>query len=317
MSDANRELITRFYQAFQRLDAEAMVACYSDDITFSDPVFGTLRRREVGDMWRMLTSRAKDFSLTFDSVSANQDGGNAHWVARYLFTQTGRIVVNDIQARFVIRDGLISGATVLGYGERVRQFSEGVDSRQAGSPAALLSEFIEGNVLALNNLGDLVDAADLRAAVDLIASADIVYVAGFRRSLPVSSYLAYSLQQLNKKTIFVDGVGGLARQQVQSIGKGDLLIVSAGPGYFATIESLMMIAKNAGAKTALVTAQPAGELARLANHVLHIPAQTMADDQGGKTSVLPMGSLFEVSMMLTFELLVLRLRDGFRKQARH
>lgn len=107
MSDANRELITRFYQAFQRLDAEAMVACYSDDITFSDPVFGTLRGRDVGDMWRMLTSRAKNFSLTFDSVSANQDGGNAHWVARYLFTQTGRIVVNDIQARFVIRDGLI------------------------------------------------------------------------------------------------------------------------------------------------------------------------------------------------------------------
>ncbi|WP_438308130.1 nuclear transport factor 2 family protein [Pseudomonas guariconensis] len=107
MSDANRELITRFYQAFQRLDAEAMVACYSDDITFNDPVFGTLRGRDVGDMWRMLTSRAKNFSLTFDSVSANQDGGNAHWVARYLFTQTGRTVVNDIQARFVIRDGLI------------------------------------------------------------------------------------------------------------------------------------------------------------------------------------------------------------------
>ncbi|MEX5360742.1 nuclear transport factor 2 family protein [Pseudomonas guariconensis] len=107
MSDANRELITRFYQAFQRLDAEAMVACYSDDITFSDPVFGTLRGRDVGDMWRMLTSRAKNFSLAFDSVSANQDGGNAHWVARYLFTQTGRTVVNDIQARFVIRDGLI------------------------------------------------------------------------------------------------------------------------------------------------------------------------------------------------------------------
>lgn len=107
MSDANRELITRFYQAFQRLDAEAMVACYSDDITFSDPVFGTLRGRDVGDMWRMLTTRAKDFSLTFDNVYANQGGGSAHWVARYLFSQTGRSVVNDIQARFVIRDGLI------------------------------------------------------------------------------------------------------------------------------------------------------------------------------------------------------------------
>ncbi|MCG8294465.1 nuclear transport factor 2 family protein [Pseudomonas entomophila] len=103
MSDANSALITRFYQAFQRLDAEAMVACYSDDIVFSDPVFGTLRGRDAGDMWRMLTSRAKDFTLTFDNVRS--DG--AHWVATYLFSQTGRVVVNDIQARFVIRDGLI------------------------------------------------------------------------------------------------------------------------------------------------------------------------------------------------------------------
>ncbi|MBV4492785.1 nuclear transport factor 2 family protein [Pseudomonas oryzicola] len=107
MSDANRALITRFYQAFQRLDAEAMIACYSDDIVFSDPVFGTLRGKDAGDMWRMLTSRAKDFTLTFDNVSADERVGHAHWVATYLFSQTGRTVVNDIQARFVIRDGLI------------------------------------------------------------------------------------------------------------------------------------------------------------------------------------------------------------------
>ena len=108
MSDANQALITRFYQAFQRLDAEAMVACYSADVEFSDPVFGTLRGQDAGDMWRLLTSRAKDFSLTFDQVRANQDSGCAHWVATYLFSQTGRVVINDIQARFVIRDGLIS-----------------------------------------------------------------------------------------------------------------------------------------------------------------------------------------------------------------
>ncbi|MFB4393220.1 MULTISPECIES: nuclear transport factor 2 family protein [unclassified Pseudomonas] len=107
MSHANSALVTRFYQAFQRLDAEAMVACYSDDIVFSDPAFGTLHGKDVGDMWRMLTSRAKDFSLTFDSVRADERNGTAHWVATYLFSQTGRTVVNDIQASFVFRDGLI------------------------------------------------------------------------------------------------------------------------------------------------------------------------------------------------------------------
>jgi 6-phospho-3-hexuloisomerase len=93
------------------------------------------------------------------------------------------------------------------------------------------------------------------------------------------------------------------------VGNGDLLICSAGPGDFATIAALMTIGKNAGAKTAIVTAQPSSSLARSADHVLHIPAQTMADDQGAGISVLPMGSLFELSQMLVFELLVLRLRE--------
>ena len=106
-SQANSALITRLYEAFAQLDAEAMSACYTDDVLFSDPAFGELRGAQVGDMWRMLTSRAKDFSVVFDRVRADDQTGSAHWVATYLFSQTGRTVVNDIQARFVFRDGKI------------------------------------------------------------------------------------------------------------------------------------------------------------------------------------------------------------------
>ena len=107
MSQDHQALITRFYQAFQQLDAQAMAACYTDDVLFSDPVFGELRGQDAADMWRMLTSRAKDFSLTFDQVQADGQRGSAHWVATYVFSQTGASVVNDIQARFVFRDGKI------------------------------------------------------------------------------------------------------------------------------------------------------------------------------------------------------------------
>ncbi|GLK87711.1 nuclear transport factor 2 family protein [Pseudomonas turukhanskensis] len=107
MSHPNAELITRFYQAFQRQDAEAMAACYADDVHFSDPVFPSLKGSEAGDMWRMLTSRAQNFSLAFSNVQANDQTGSAHWVATYLFSGTGRMVVNRIQASFVFRDGKI------------------------------------------------------------------------------------------------------------------------------------------------------------------------------------------------------------------
>jgi 6-phospho-3-hexuloisomerase len=94
------------------------------------------------------------------------------------------------------------------------------------------------------------------------------------------------------------------------VGPGDLLVVSAGPGGFSTVNGLIGVARKAGARVACVTAQLQGTAPLAADLVFHIPAQTMANDQGADaTSVLPMGSLFEGAQYLAFELLVLALRD--------
>lgn len=107
MRHPNQQLIENFYHAFQRLDAEAMCACYADQVHFSDPVFSNLRGAEAGNMWRMLTSRAQNFSLVFDQVQANDTHGSARWIATYVFGQTGKVVVNEIEARFEFADGKI------------------------------------------------------------------------------------------------------------------------------------------------------------------------------------------------------------------
>jgi 6-phospho-3-hexuloisomerase len=96
-----------------------------------------------------------------------------------------------------------------------------------------------------------------------------------------------------------------------ALGAGDLLLVSAGPGYFSTVMALVMVARSAGSRVAVVTAQPAGEVPAEADTVIHLRAQTMADDKGG-TSVLPMGSLYEAAMLIFFDIvsIVLRERTG-------
>jgi 6-phospho-3-hexuloisomerase len=94
------------------------------------------------------------------------------------------------------------------------------------------------------------------------------------------------------------------------VGPGDLLVVSAGPGYLSTIAALVGVARSAGARTLCVTAQPGGQVPGACDAILAIPAQTMADDQGvSANSVLPMGSLFEGAQFLVFELLILALRE--------
>lgn len=103
----NEKLIHDFYEAFARLDADGMAKCYHPDAQFTDPAFPLLKGPEVMGMWRMLISRAKEFSLTHDGVSADDQGGRAHWEARYLFSKTGRSVHNRIDAMFAFKDGLI------------------------------------------------------------------------------------------------------------------------------------------------------------------------------------------------------------------
>jgi 6-phospho-3-hexuloisomerase len=95
------------------------------------------------------------------------------------------------------------------------------------------------------------------------------------------------------------------------VGAGDLLIVSAGPGSFSTVKALLGVAHSDGARTAVVTAQPKGDVPSAADTVIHLRAQTMADDKGGQ-SVLPMGSLYEAAMLIFFDIvsIVLRERTG-------
>ena len=108
MSSQNAQTIERFYKAFHERDGDAMAACYTPDVRFSDPAFGELHGDQAGAMWRMLTGQAKDLRIELVEHEADGDRGSARWKAWYTFTQTGRPVVNDVRARFVFRDGLIA-----------------------------------------------------------------------------------------------------------------------------------------------------------------------------------------------------------------
>jgi ketosteroid isomerase-like protein len=128
----NEQLIRRFYTAFQQLDYAAMRDCYSSQPVFSDPAFGLLQGDEVGAMWEMLCKRAKNFSLTFSNIELlDEEYATCNWTAVYIFSATGRRVVNNIKAHLRIQDGRIT--------EHTDKFDMWKWSRQAlGLPGWLL-----------------------------------------------------------------------------------------------------------------------------------------------------------------------------------
>ncbi len=163
--------------------------------------------------------------------------------------------------------------------------------------AARASDEIRAAVAAM-------DPAVMQAMVEELAQASRVVCYGVGREGLMMRALAMRLYHMGLNAHVAGDMS------CPPVGPGDLLVVSAGPGGFSTVNGLIGVAREAGARIVCVTAQPQGAAPQAADLVFHIPAQTMADDQGAAvTSVLPMGSLFEGAQYLAFELLILALRD--------
>lgn len=158
---------------------------------------------------------------------------------------------------------------------------------------------------ALAELGTVfsrLDDSEVNHAVEMIAEAKTTVVfAGGRERLQIMGF-AMRLFHMGVP-VAVEG-----DMTTPPVGEGDLFIVTCGPGEISTALALMGVAKAAGATILFVTAQPDSPGGALADYIVTLPAQTMADDQGEKkTSVLPMGSLFEGALFVLFEVMILKL----------
>jgi len=156
---------------------------------------------------------------------------------------------------------------------------------------------------ALAELGgvfDRLDDAQVVAVVERLAVARRIVVFGAGRERLQIMGLAMRLGHMG---LAASVVGEMV---TPAVGPGDVFLAVCGPGWLSTAEALMGVAKAAGAEVIVISALASPRVAPLADMVLQLPAQTMADDRGG-ASVLPMGSLFEGALFVLFEVMVLRL----------
>lgn len=142
-----------------------------------------------------------------------------------------------------------------------------------------------------------VDPAEVDALVQAILDANMVIVYGLGREGLVMRSFAMRLMHLG---IPVSVTGDMTTPPA---GPGTLFLVACGPGYISTAEALIGVARRAGATIFIVTAQPQAPLPRLADALLVLPAQTMAEGEGS-SSHQAMGSAFEQAMWILFDAVV-------------
>jgi len=154
----SKATIEKFYAAFAKLDGETMQSCYAPNAHFEDEVFTLDGPRQIGGMWRMLCEATKAKGLPHWKLEVSQiTERSAHWDAHYLFSATGRKVLNRIDASFEFD----AGGLIVKHRDR---FDFWAWSRQAlGTPGVLLgwSPFLRNKVRAqaAGNLKRFLDKA--------------------------------------------------------------------------------------------------------------------------------------------------------------
>ncbi len=151
------------------------------------------------------------------------------------------------------------------YSTRLRNLKD----NGAGSPAALLAEFVEAGRLSLEALAKSVDEAALEAAVARLAKAETVHVVGLRRAFPVASYLAYVFEKMSVPAMLHDGVGKLDHRF--ALRPGDALLAITFAPYSEETLTLAQDARARGLPVVAMTDHLTSPLARLADAVVAVP----------------------------------------------
>ncbi len=149
-----------------------------------------------------------------------------------------------------------------------------------------------------------ISSEQVEQLAERILQARYIFTAGAGRSGLMSRALAMRLMQLGLNAYVV------GETVTPKAGNGDLLIIVSGSGETKGLDIMADKALGAEVELAAVTIFPESSIGRKADLVVQVPGAPKDRAQKGNTStVQPMGSLFEQTVLLLFDGLMLHLME--------
>lgn len=147
-----------------------------------------------------------------------------------------------------------------------------------------------------------VDSAKASALRQAIIAAPRIFVTGRGRSGLHMRGFAMRLMHMGRTVYVVD------ETTTPGIGEGDLLLIGSGSGRTASQFGHATKAKSLNAKVGLITIAETSPIADIADYVVRINAVTpKLEGSAASGSFQPMGTLFEQSLGLLLDLLIVQL----------
>ncbi len=139
----------------------------------------------------------------------------------------------------------------------------------------------------------------LSVLVEAILAAERVFVCGSGRSLLMMRAFAMRLMHIGVEAYVV------GETITPAIAPGDLLIAGSGSGQTRGTLATLQAAAARGARTAVITAHGDSETAEACDLVVVVPLPVTGE--AAPSSRQPLGSLFEQSLLVVGDVLVMRL----------
>lgn len=149
----------------------------------------------------------------------------------------------------------------------------------------------------------LISTQEAELLVNSILEKKKVFVAGAGRSGFMAKSFAMRLMHMGVDA-YVTG-----ETVTSTFEKGDLLIIASGSGETNSLVTMGEKAKNIGGTIAAVTIFPNSTIGKMADFSVKLPGSPKDQKNGVQETIQPMGSLFEQTLLLFFDSIILRYMD--------
>lgn len=149
---------------------------------------------------------------------------------------------------------------VPNYEERIAQLREHATS--ASKAHILFEGFSDAAQKSIADLTRKLEAKTLDKAVARLAAAKTIHIVGLRRSFPISSYMAYAFGKLGIRHVLIDGLGGLAANDLSFATPEDAVLAVSFTPYASETVTLVAQAVRANVPVVAITDSAFSPLAR-------------------------------------------------------
>ncbi|MFL0199392.1 6-phospho-3-hexuloisomerase [Exiguobacterium acetylicum] len=155
----------------------------------------------------------------------------------------------------------------------------------------------------LTSTVEAIDATETKELADAVLQSNRIFLAGAGRSGLMGKAFVMRLMHIGLDAYVV------GETVTANLHEGDLLIVGSGSGETKTLVPIVEKAQQLGGTVAVVTINSTSTLALLADLVVQLPGVPKEQTASADETVQPMGSLFEQTMLLFYDALILQIME--------